>query len=185
MITNGPYYEFQRTNDNGVWSLKREDVLENVVEAVKGVKSQFIRYLEIGSFEGASTVWMMMHLPDGSTIDCIDIYQQPQWLNNVLVTESSITPNMLVGDSRELAPRLQGLGEYDIIYVDGDHANPTVMIDLVNAYSLVSAKGLVVVDDYHEKWPDVVKAVDSCVECGLYEKMYENYGVILRPCKSP
>ena len=132
-------------------------------------------FLEIGSFEGRSTVWIIENMmADGDNIDCIDTWEggeehsngemggaEERFDHNVEVTEAKIS---LVREVRkykglstyELA-RIYGTGEfdpahiagfYDFIYIDGSHIAKDVLTDACMAWPLLQQGGIMVFDDY-------------------------------------
>ena len=125
--------------------------------------------VEIGSFEGRSTMWFAQWLKNhpSSHLYCIDTWEggedllraKPQidykeiesnFLYNIslLPTKNQIT--VIKGKSEEQLGAL--LGSYyrgvDFVYVDGSHTRRDTLVDVLLALSLVRKGGIVIVDDY-------------------------------------
>ena len=141
---------------------------------IKSRLPQRRRVLEIGSFEGRSTSWMLQNFlePDG-TIVCLDTFQgSPEhteielsglfdrWQNNV---QSVRLPNQTciahVGKSYQgLAHVITQNEAFDFIYVDGSHTAPDVLADACMTWGLLRVGGIVLFDDY--QWPDTLGALN-------------------------
>lgn len=108
-----------------------------------------LHVLEIGSFEGRSTCWLLDHFltdPD-SQITCIDLYFQERFDFNIQRTGAAHKVVKLQGDSHALLPTLSPAA-YDLIYIDGCHFADHVQQDAVHAWKLLKPGGLVIFDDY-------------------------------------
>lgn len=128
-------------------------------------------FLEIGSFEGRSTVWIIENMmEDGGYVDCIDTWQggEEHSAEDMAAVEARFDHNTEVamrkfsGEDgiRRLVSKWKGssvglLGEmlpsaqrYDFIYIDGSHTAPDVLTDACMAWHLLKPKGIMVFDDY-------------------------------------
>jgi predicted O-methyltransferase YrrM len=124
------------------------------------------KFLEIGSFEGRSTVWTMENMmQQGDYMLCIDTWQGGEehvaedmdavfnrFRANVQAAREK-TGIISVGHSRQSS--IQGLAEeiaetnsYDFIYIDGSHTAPDVLTDACLAWQILKPKGMMVFDDY-------------------------------------
>lgn len=133
--------------------------------------------LEIGSFEGQSTIWFLQNLlqhPE-SFITCVDpwlnysqdtnsinSYNQniTEWnfkndniksnfLNNIQFYNLSSKINILQGLSSEILPLLAiQKKRYDIIYIDGNHTAPFVLTDAILCWNLLKLNSIMIFDDY-------------------------------------
>lgn len=128
------------------------------------IRGQDIKILEIGSYQGASTRWMLDNLATHpqSEMWCIDVweetpqhegadFQQVEALFDQQIAPHSSKVKKLKGDSWS---QLIGLNnrpskpEFDLIYIDGDHSAQGVIQDLVLSWPLLLEGGIVVCDDY-------------------------------------
>jgi len=113
--------------------------------------------LEIGSYEGRSTVWLLQNIltGEGSTIDCCDLFDgefrdrftanTSPWANRVTIHQ---------GASAKTLPSLAG--SYDLAYIDGNHTPLGVIADAVLTWPLVKIGGIVIFDDYLWLPPGIV-----------------------------
>jgi predicted O-methyltransferase YrrM len=128
-----------------------------------------IRCLEIGSFEGRSTVYMLNNYCNGnnSHMDALDTWEgsvehssdkkdnlYSRFLNN---TQKYIEGNKLEiyrdYSSNTLMKFVQELNKgtrekYDVIYVDASHIAKDVLLDAALAWKLLKTGGLMLFDDY-------------------------------------
>jgi len=134
-----------------------------------------LHILEIGSFEGKSTIWFLENLLQNpkSTITCIDpwtsysqnsnsfnSYNQnnTEWdfqsykdtfLYNIGLSESKNKVIPYQGFSHDILPKLITQNkQYDIIFIDGNHVAPFVLTDSVLSWYLLKNKGIMIFDDY-------------------------------------
>lgn len=125
--------------------------------------------VEIGSFEGRSTLWFLDNLlrhPD-SRIACIDTFAggaehsaaQTEGLldrfgANLAESGQAHKAEILRCDSATGLLRLLARGDpaADLVYVDGSHEAPDVLTDLVLAFRLLRPGGVILCDDYF--WSD-------------------------------
>lgn len=128
-----------------------------------------IRCLEIGSFEGRSTIYMLNNYCNGnnSHVDALDTWEgsvehssdkkdnlYDRFLNN---TQKFIEKNKLSiyrdYSSNTLMKFIQELNansreQYDVIYVDASHIAKDVLLDATLAWKLLKIGGLMLFDDY-------------------------------------
>ena len=147
------------------------------------------RVLEIGSFEGQSTVWTMENLlaEQGGLIVAVDPWEEgpgaPQ--KGMQPVEARFDRNISIaarrfptvrveknkGPSTLVLSALVARGEkFDFIYVDGDHRAPQVLTDMVLAFHLCKVNGLIFCDDYlHMQHLGLVEspklAIDAFTTC--------------------
>ena len=157
-----PEYEF--TQDWFHWA---PEVWTQLIPHLPGRKS----FLEIGSFEGRSTVWIMENMmEDGGMIDCIDTWEggEEHTADQMAGVEERFEANtekcmrkyadetgsrkwasMFKGKSVDkLAQLIREGNPYDFIYIDGSHVAKDVMTDACMAWPLLKEGGILVFDDY-------------------------------------
>jgi len=120
-----------------------------------------VNLLEIGSFEGRSTVWFCenaLQHPD-SAIVCVDPWSAPKtdvnlatdnviyerFMRNVSRFGKKVKP--IIGNSRDVLKNLPH-NYFDAVYIDGDHESHGVLEDGVLAFPLVRIGGVMIFDDF-------------------------------------
>ncbi len=165
-----------------------------------------LRCVEIGSWEGRSAVWLLENLLDaeGSVLHCIDPWDCPigeaverRFDHNTALARSRGTLVKHRRSSTEVLPELAA-GSFDLIYVDGAHAAPDVLTDLVLSWRLLAVGGRMICDDYpletgiafdggEVSFPPVPPlerpkpAIDAFLECfaGRYRLLHKEWQVWL------
>lgn len=120
-----------------------------------------VSFLEIGSYEGRSSLWLMENILTNpkSKLTCIDLWEDyPEserlgfkvtgkievFKNNLSKYIDRIT--MKQGSSFEIVPTL--VDQYDFIYVDGDHTVTGCWTDAINSFAKLKVGGVMIFDDY-------------------------------------
>ena len=129
------------------------------------------KILEIGSYEGRSTVWLIdnaFKATGKGEVFCIDTWEggpeqqgadmaavEERFIRNLAIAkakaEADISVQLFKGSSFDQLASLIALGHglsFDIIYVDGSHQCPDVLSDLVLSFQLCKVGGLIICDDY-------------------------------------
>ena len=146
--------------------------------AVKNILTARKHILEIGSFEGRSTVWIAKNmLDDGGQITCIDNWDggeerkvigtdgtgkdidmsiiEARFDHNMDVLKKE-EPNKTVrknkGRSAEELASMIYWPKFALIYVDGCHDSRDCLSDAVMAWELLEKGGVMILDDYG--WKD-------------------------------
>ena len=134
-----------------------------------------LHVLEIGSFEGKSSIWFLENILQNpnSTITCIDpwtSYSQDsksfesyskantEWdftshYNTFLynIEQSGVSNKVIInrGFSHDILPKLIAQKKkFDIIFIDGNHVAPMVLTDSVLSWYLLKNGGIIIFDDY-------------------------------------
>ncbi len=147
------------------------------------------KILEIGSYEGRGTTWLIEHAfkPDqGGQLYCLDTWlgsgehdpaQMPKVekrFNRNTARALKRAPNVnlhkIKGDSVGSLMKLLAdghAGSFDFIYVDGSHVAADVLTDLVLTFPLCRVGGIIACDDY--LWGNPLHgpkiAIDSFANC--------------------
>lgn len=113
-----------------------------------------LRALEVGSFEGRSTVWLCENILTAadSSIDCVDLFQadpvygdyHSRFRANTATWRERIRE--FPGSSFDSLRRIDG--PYDIVYIDGWHSAFGALADGVMAWPLLKVGGVMIFDDY-------------------------------------
>jgi predicted O-methyltransferase YrrM len=155
-----------------------------------------IHALEIGVFEGRSTVWLLEHVltnPDAS-LTWIDTFAGGAEHTGVNLAglEARFRANTQafaqklrghVGRSQDVLRGLRG-EQFDLVYIDGSHEAPDVLADAVLSWPLLKPGGLLGFDDYGWKaFPEPQRcpalAVDAflTVMQGQFTEVHHGYQV--------
>lgn len=137
-----------------------QTVAPNMEKHLSKFKGLPVTGLEIGCFEGMSTVWLMENImtnPDSRLI-VIDTFKgnpelkdfdmaqiQRRFEHNIKETGAGDRVTEHVGDSKDIVPTL---GQLDFAYVDGSHESRDVFRDGNNAFKLLKRGGVLIFDDY-------------------------------------
>ncbi|MEQ1817841.1 MAG: class I SAM-dependent methyltransferase [Terricaulis sp.] len=156
-MSNG--YEF--TND---WFAVNEPVWRNMVTEMKPR-----RYLEVGAFEGQSTVYMIENCaPQGAfELACIDTWSggiehnpaemaavEARFDRNMARAQArghSFTLRKMKAQSTDAMAQLLtegGANVFDVAYIDASHQAPDVLADAILAFKLTRVGGIMIFDDY-------------------------------------
>lgn len=135
------------------------------------------RALEIGSFEGRSTLWLCENIltADDSRIDCVDLFRaDPVYGDYVQRFRANTAAHRarireFAGPSFEMLRRVDG--PYDIVYVDGWHSAFGALADGVMTWPLLKVGGVMIFDDY--LW--VPPKLGSPPRMGLIERKWAKW----------
>ncbi|WP_261219975.1 class I SAM-dependent methyltransferase [Ancylothrix sp. D3o] len=131
-----------------------------------------IKALEIGSWEGRSTCWLLENIliHPSAEITCIDTFQgsiehttffNQTYINsiesrfdfNIQLTQAGQKVKKIIGNSHEILRTLP-LNTYDFIYIDGSHLACDVLADAVLSWPILKLGGLMIFDDYDFSVPN-------------------------------
>jgi predicted O-methyltransferase YrrM len=132
------------------------------LERMGYLKDKEIHALEIGSYEGRSTCWILDNIltHKDSTITCVDPWDGGDVLlgDNTKKARELFVSNTKrygskvieeIGYSSVVIPELIVNDRmFDLIFVDGDHEGATALLDLVMSWQLLKNSGHLVFDDY-------------------------------------
>lgn len=156
--------------------------------SISGVKA-----LEIGSWEGMSTCWLLDNIliHDKAKITCIDTFSggiehksnfsitslEQRFDRNVMMTGNGHKVKKMVGKSQDLLPKL--IGEYyDLIYVDGSHKAPDVLLDALMCWQMLKVGGIIIFDDYQWKaYPEPILNPQPGIDAFL--ELFNDYFKVL------
>lgn len=158
--------EYQFTKDWFNWAPAVWEQLTPMLSGEAGLRT----FLEIGSFEGRSSVWIMENMmSDGEHLVCIDTWEggEEHGEENMSEVEERFRHNMQIAKDKSpmrnfqtikdfsysaLASLVGSPFDFDFIYIDGSHKAPDVLTDACMAWPLLKKGGLMVFDDY--MWGD-------------------------------
>ena len=156
-MTNKDDYNF--TKDWFAWA---PDVWMQVLPLLPARKD----FLEIGSYEGRSAVWMAENFAeDGARILCVDTWQggeehanedmkevEFRFDYNIATSHARFPDRRIEKRKRSSYVALTSLAAttdtFDFIYLDGSHVAKDVLTDACLAWPLLKPGGVMVFDDY-------------------------------------
>lgn len=148
---------------------------ENFIFVIEDLKNKpNVKILEIGTFEGLSTLWFCEHCLTGenSSITTIDIQPQPSFYENTEQERQSGKIKSVLGKSFDVLHELLNTDEkFDLIYIDGSHLGMHVLEDAMLCWRLLKNNGILFFDDY--MWDDPV-LYNSLLKTD-YESLSEDY----------
>jgi predicted O-methyltransferase YrrM len=156
------------------WWTSEVDVYELIYSLIKMTKAKNV--MEIGVFEGYTSVKMVEALPKDGKFTGIDIND---YLKNDL---TSIGPEIdfILGESIKV---MQGMKpkQFDFIFVDGDHSYENIVPEFKQVAKLITEGGIIV---YHDTIgiPDVKRLMEYISKLGynvLTFKTSDNRGLSL------
>jgi hypothetical protein len=169
-----------------------EDVFSSNIPVWENIVSQFnsINYLEIGSFEGRSTVFIseQKNMKSVMAVDTFkgsdeydkdgmakhnhisfDVVYENFKMNLKLVNKKDI--NFLKDTSDNFFTNNKS--QFNLIYIDGSHHYDNVKKDFINAYSCIEKNGIMIFDDFLWFYYEDFKKNPICAIIECY-KMYKD-----------
>lgn len=128
-----------------------------------GLRSGDIKALEIGSWEGLSSYFILSEMPNAH-LTCVDTWEPPDeykdWGVSKVVSskvEQTFDDNLSIFSSR--LTKFKGTSfsffskndarcYYDFIYLDGSHRCDDVLLDAIKSFEMLKVGGIMVFDDY-------------------------------------
>jgi predicted O-methyltransferase YrrM len=155
--------EYQFTKDWFHWS---PEVWTQLIPMLPERRGGGREFLEIGSFEGRSAVWIMENMmQDGDHLTCVDTWEggEEHSEEDMEAVHARFYHNMQVAQAKfperryasvhyysiaQLSAAITECMEYDFIYIDGSHIAKDVLTDACMAWQVLKPKGIMVFDDY-------------------------------------
>ena len=127
-------------------------IFEKELQRYKGLPCKF---LEIGSFEGMSSIWMLENIltHEDSKMYCIDAWAEwtenafSRFIENINKTGKRDKVDIIKGDSANYLGKFPE-NYFDFIYVDGDHNEQPVIKDATMSFRILKKGGIMAFDDY-------------------------------------
>ena len=119
--------------------------------------------LEIGTYAGKSTLFWTLSNPEATIVTtdtCIGV--PANGITGLSILPEVVSAGKIIAlkeDSHELAKRFNF--PIDLLFIDGSHKYSDVCRDITDW--LPKLKGIIVVHDYMDAWPEIKQAVDNCL----------------------
>jgi predicted O-methyltransferase YrrM len=163
--------------------------IPNFEKCMATIGTQRENFLEIGSYEGRSTCWLLQNgLDKSGIIACIDSYsnmsdvEQRFWENIKEVIGSTQSVHAFKEKSYQALGEMIKLKDpysytFDFIYIDGDHNPATTLTDACMAWGLLRSGGVMIFDDYLYPHAPTKIGIDAFLTgfAGHYDIIVNNY----------
>jgi predicted O-methyltransferase YrrM len=177
--------DYQYTKDWFKWA---PQVWEQLIPHLPARKN----FLEIGSFEGRSAVWITQHMmEDGGELVCIDTWQggeehtpedmagtEERFHNNIGLVTGNFVDRKILPIKSTSVEALGGLisqkKQFDFIYIDGSHLAKDVLIDACMSWPMLKKGGFMVFDDYMWKPAGFTSLQRPKVAIDAFVNMFED-----------
>lgn len=147
------------------------------------------KFLEIGNYEGRSTMWWATYLKNANLVS-IDPSTDPERRQR-LFYNLSLHPRASSIDLRfglsEFELRRIGPESTDVIYVDGSHQAKDVLLDALSCYRILAPGGVMIFDDYEledtfydPNGVSLKTALDAFLDVTKAEVIYKGYQLSVR-----
>lgn len=141
-----PKYNFKFTQD---WFTHSSEHIAPILS--KYVTNRAVKFLEIGSFEGRSTMWFLENYCQHpyASITSVDYVPSPLLGHNLSLLDGNDRKKVInIRDkSVNVLPTLST--KFDFIFIDGSHFPDDVMMDAVLSFRLLKPGGVMIFDDFN------------------------------------
>lgn len=160
------------------WFLNNFEIIGNYLP--KDFSKSF-SYLEIGSFEGLSSLFIVSNWRNAN-VTCVDTWQMSkddsQFLDfNFNDVEKRFDLNLkdysfkkIKNTSNEAFKELKGKSNFDYIYIDGSHNGLDIYNDAIASFNILKIGGLIIFDDINNIYSDIKMQPHDA-----FEKFYNLY----------
>ena len=140
-------------SDNADWFSHAQPLFTQYLQSYI---DQPVHFLEIGSFEGRSAIWMLENIltHSNASLTCIDPWQfndtQLQSVFKNFQHNVSVFDDKVTYHQGRLIDRVSYLPShyYDFIYIDGNHYGKDILLDAVLSFDLLKPNSIMAFDDY-------------------------------------
>jgi hypothetical protein len=139
------------------------------------------KYLEIGSYEGISALFVANNFTNCDLICCLDTWKDS---NEIINYDSKIIEKNFDNNLKDFKNVykvkdnsdnffLQNNNKFEVIYIDGSHLSSQVYKDCSNAWSALQTNGFLICDDYI--WSHYKKIEDNpCFAINAFLRKIKN-----------
>jgi hypothetical protein len=133
-------------------------------------QNKSIKALEVGSWEGMSSLFILSTLPKATLIS-VDTWQgadEHQGSSTLQTIEVNFDKNIEI--YRDRSTKFKGTSfnffneyvakdSFDLVYIDGSHHTDDVIVDAIKGFELLNVGGIMIFDDYF--WGYYNKPIDN------------------------
>jgi predicted O-methyltransferase YrrM len=126
--------------------------------------------VEIGFNTGISAAYFLSARDDIKVISVdIGLHKYVHECKNLINKQFPDRHTLLIGDSKKIIPQITNLEpgiKPDLIFIDGDHGEPTPLIDARNCLALADKETILVMDDtnLYNGWNGVLQAMCELIK---------------------
>lgn len=172
-----------KTHTGYDWFSSNIPVWESLLPPVKNA-------LELGSFEGRSSIYIASKLIEGGTLTCIDSWQGGEEHQNISMEKVEDCfdynvknlPIKKIKENTHTALKQLSSTEFDFIYIDAGHTYEDCFEDIKLSWCLLRLEGLLCCDDYQNPYfPEVKQAIiDFLKTINDFEILHEGAQIWLK-----
>ncbi len=207
IIKGHNYLEFQKNLDTEKeyfekkYQFQYDDWFSHNINVWKSflTKLKEIKYLEIGSFEGRSAVFVG-ELENVKEITCIDTFEGSEEIKDInfdLVYKNCSEnlnklkiPHKLIKDTSHNFFKHND-NKYNVIYIDGSHFYDDVKKDFINSMNCLEEDGILICDDFYWFFYEKIEQnpIGAILECYTNYKndldiLFINHQIIFKKTKN-
>ena len=170
----------------------------DINRCVKLDNNRELHLLEIGAFEGKSTVWFndtyLSH--KDSTMTVIDPFLTTDtttpldnktfeyFCHNIKLCKFPNKVKVIKDLSQNVLPELVlKKVEYDLIFIDGSHLRRDIILDIVLSWKILKKNGYMILDDYTNQGGAVKDCVNfwfNCLDENEWVVLFDRYQIIIQ-----
>ena len=112
-------------------------------------KDKKVKFLEIGSYEGRSAIWMLENILSKDS-ELILVEPGYELTNNDVLKENikNFVNCKLIEQPFEIASKKLLWEKFDFVYIDGNHSKYNCYLDCVLGFHMLKYDGILAIDDY-------------------------------------
>jgi hypothetical protein len=150
VVKNNYVPKYKLTPKFDFWEPDHYVEFERLAKIYKDKKD--VRFLEIGSFEGRTSTWLLDNVltGEGSNLTCVDVNPTDNLEHNLSKHTDKVT---VIKSFSHIFLKSNDIA-YDFIYIDGDHNAPGVLEDAILSWRSLKVGGIIYFDDYEMKIKD-------------------------------
>ena len=148
------------------------------------------RFLEVGSYEGRSTCWLIGQIEGEGDVFSIDPFiglpeVEERFMSNIreaVKGKKVMTSHVKAPSHIGLARMIDLKNKFDFIYIDGDHDPATTLTDAAMAWGLLRQGGVMLFDDYEYPHEPTKCGIDGFLIgfVGKYDLLLKNYQLAVK-----